>query len=105
MSLHRRNSVWWVRFTTPGGERTRRSTGTASKEQAREYHDRLKAEIWKTQQLAWIIHEPTAADADESMDGRGRAMQEQLPRCARAAIHGGQMQELGQRRERLPRRP
>jgi integrase len=51
MSLYRRNTVWWVRFTAPGGERVRRSTGTAKKEAAQEYHDRLKAEIWKTQQL------------------------------------------------------
>jgi len=51
MSLYRRKTVWWVRFTTPGGERVRRSTGTAKKEEAQEYHDRLKAEIWKTQQL------------------------------------------------------
>ncbi len=51
MSLYRRNSVWWVRFTTPGGERVRRTTGTTNKEEAQEYHDRLKAEIWKTQQL------------------------------------------------------
>ncbi len=51
MSLYRRSTVWWVRFTTPGGERVRRSTGTTNKEQAQEYHDRLKAEIWKTQQL------------------------------------------------------
>ncbi len=51
MSLYRRNSVWWVRFTAPGGERVRRSTGTTKKEQAQEYHDRLKAEVWKTQKL------------------------------------------------------
>jgi integrase len=51
MSLYRRNTVWWVGFTTPGGERVRRSTGTRSKEAAQEYHDRLKAEIWKTQKL------------------------------------------------------
>ena len=51
MSLYRRKSVWWVRFTTPGGERVRRSTGTTSREAAQEYHDRLKAETWKVQKL------------------------------------------------------
>ena len=51
MSLYRRKSIWWVRFTTPSGERIRRSTGTADKRQAQEYHDRLKAEIWKIQRL------------------------------------------------------
>ncbi len=51
MSLYRRNTLWWVRFTTPTGGRIRRSAGTADKRQAQEYHDRLKAEIWKIQQL------------------------------------------------------
>ena len=51
MSLYRRKTVWWVRFTTPDGQRVRRSTGTTSREAAQEYHDRLKAEIWKTQKL------------------------------------------------------
>ncbi len=60
MSLYRRNTVWWVRFTTPGGERVRRSTGTAKEEEAQEYHDRLKAEIWKTQQLGRKPGQPKA---------------------------------------------
>ncbi len=51
MSLYRRKSIWWISFTTPSGERIRRSTGTADKRQAQEYHDRLKAEIWKIQRL------------------------------------------------------
>ena len=52
MSLYRRHTVWWVRFTTPGGERVRRSTGTTSREAAQEYHDGLKAEIWLTREQA-----------------------------------------------------
>ncbi len=51
MSLYRRKTVWWVRFTTPAGQRVRRSTGTADKKQAQEFHDRLKAELWKVQKL------------------------------------------------------
>ena len=51
MSLYRRKDVWWVRFTTPAGQRVRRSTGTADRGQAQEFHDRLKAEFWKTQKL------------------------------------------------------
>ncbi len=51
MSLYRRNQIWWVRFTIPTGERVRRSTGTTDKRQAQEFHDRLKAEYWKTQKL------------------------------------------------------
>ncbi len=51
MSLYRRQTVWWVRFTTPVGQRVRRSTGTADRQQAQEFHDRLKAELWKVQKL------------------------------------------------------
>lgn len=51
MSLYRRKSIWWVRFTTPTGKRVRRSTGTADKKQAQEFHDRLKAQIWQVQKL------------------------------------------------------
>ncbi len=51
MSLYRRKKIWWVRFTTPTGKRVRRSTGTADKRQAQEFHDKLKATYWKTQRL------------------------------------------------------
>ena len=51
MSLYRRQTIWWVRFTTPDGERVRRSTGTADKRQAQEFHDTLRAKIWKVQKL------------------------------------------------------
>ena len=51
MSLYRRQTVWWVRFTTPAGQRVRRSTGTGDRRRAQELHDRLKAELWKVQKL------------------------------------------------------
>ena len=51
MSLFRRGSTWWIDFTTPSGERVRRSSGTSSKTEAQEYHDRLKAESWRIQKL------------------------------------------------------
>lgn len=51
MSLYKRGSVWWVKFTAPNGERVYRSTGTGDKEQAQEYHDRLKAELWRVHRL------------------------------------------------------
>lgn len=51
MSLYRRENIWWASFTTPTGQRVRRSTGTANKQQAQEFHDRLKAEFWKIQKL------------------------------------------------------
>jgi len=51
MSLYKRSATWWIRFTTPAGERIRRSTGTADKARAQELHDKLKAESWRTHEL------------------------------------------------------
>lgn len=51
MSLYQRSGTWWVSFTSPSGQRIRRSTGTQDKKQAQEFHDRLKAELWKQQRL------------------------------------------------------
>lgn len=51
MSLKKRNEIWWVDFTSPNGERIRRSTGTENKVQAQEFHDQLKAELWRVQKL------------------------------------------------------
>ena len=52
MGIRKRGSVWWIDFTTPSGERVRRSTETGSKAEAQEFHDRLKAEAWRQQKLA-----------------------------------------------------
>jgi hypothetical protein len=51
MSLFKRGGVWWIRFTTPAGERVRRTTGTTDKAHAQELHDRLKAGTWRVQAL------------------------------------------------------
>lgn len=51
MSLYKRKTVWWIRFTTPDGRRVRRSTGTGDRTQAQEYHDQVKAELWRTARL------------------------------------------------------
>lgn len=51
MSLWKRNDVWYVDITTPSGERLRRSAGTTDRKAAQEYHDRLKAELWRVQKL------------------------------------------------------
>ena len=51
MSLRKRGSVWWIDFHSPNGERIRRSTETESKAQAKELHDKLKAETWRLQKL------------------------------------------------------
>ena len=51
MSLRKRGSVWWIDFYTPNGERVRRSAETENKAQAKELHDKLKAEGWRLQKL------------------------------------------------------
>lgn len=51
MALYLRGKTWWVRFTAPTGQRVRRSTKTSDKQKAREFHDRLSAELWRTQVL------------------------------------------------------
>jgi hypothetical protein len=44
MSLRKRGSVWWIDFHSPNGERVRRSAEIENKTQAKELHDKLKAE-------------------------------------------------------------
>ncbi len=51
MSLYKRGNTWWVCFTTPSGERIRRSTKTEDKTKAQQYHDELKVEAWRVEQL------------------------------------------------------
>jgi hypothetical protein len=51
MSLYKRRSTWWIDFTTPSGERIRRSADTSNKVDAQELHDRLKAEYWRLKKL------------------------------------------------------
>ena len=51
MGIRKRGSVWWVDFTTPSGERVRRSAETDDKLQAQELHDKLKNEVWRVSKL------------------------------------------------------
>jgi len=51
MSLTKRGNTWWVDFTSPNGERIRRTTGTNNKIEAQEFHDKLKAECWRVHKL------------------------------------------------------
>ena len=51
MPLYKRGSTWWVDIVVPDGERIRRSTGTESKTLAQEFHDKLKAELWRISKL------------------------------------------------------
>ena len=51
MALIKRGKKWWIMFTTPSGQRIRRSAGTEVKAQAQEFHDKLKAESWRIAKL------------------------------------------------------
>lgn len=52
MSLYQRkdSSLWWVKITF-NGRAVQRSSGTADKKQAQEYHDRLKVQLWEQERL------------------------------------------------------
>jgi integrase len=43
--------VYWTKFTAPNGERIYQSTGTKDKKSAQEFHDKLKAEMWRIANL------------------------------------------------------
>jgi integrase len=45
------SGCWWVRFTAPDGHEIRRSTRTEDKNQAQEYEDRLKSDLWRIHRL------------------------------------------------------
>src|SRR4029453_14136744 len=47
MSLCKRGGIWWLDIRAPNGERIRRTTETANKTLAQEFHDRVKAELWR----------------------------------------------------------
>lgn len=52
MSLFKRkdSESYWVKFTV-NGRKVQKSTGTRDKKLAQEFHDRLKADLWKTAYL------------------------------------------------------
>lgn len=51
MSLYRVGKVWYVDITVGDQPRVRRSSGTTDKAQAQEYHDRLRAQLWRQDRL------------------------------------------------------
>jgi integrase len=52
MSLRKRGGVWWLDIHAPNGERIRRTTETANKALAQEFHDRVKAELWRIAKMS-----------------------------------------------------
>jgi integrase len=51
LSLYKRGSTWWIRFTTPSGERVRCSARTSDKAEAQELHDSVRAGAWRVHKL------------------------------------------------------
>lgn len=43
--------IWWISISRPDRPRIRRSTGTADKKAAQEYHDKVAAEIWRQDKI------------------------------------------------------
>ena len=52
MSLFKRKGspYWWVRFIH-NGKRIQKSSGTGDRQQAQEYHDKLKSSLWDQERL------------------------------------------------------
>jgi len=80
MSLRKRGGIWWIDVAAPNGERIRRTTGTANKALALEFHDRIKAELWRVDKLGakpkyswndavvrWLKENRHKATADEDV--------------------------------------
>lgn len=51
MSIYKRGHIYWIRITSPGGQRIRQSTQTSNRRKAQEYHDKLKSDLWATYKL------------------------------------------------------
>lgn len=51
MALLKRGETYWCDITIPGASRTRESTGTRDRVAAQEYHDALKARLWREAKL------------------------------------------------------
>lgn len=51
MSLYQVGAIWYVDVASPNGGRVRRTSGTADKKAAQEFHDRLKAQFWRNKQF------------------------------------------------------
>jgi integrase len=51
MGLWRRGDIWYCDIANADGKRMRKSTGTADRRLAEEFHDKLKFETWRTVRL------------------------------------------------------
>lgn len=63
MSIRRRGERWFVDFYTSGGRRVREIVETTDRREAQEYHDKLKAELWRAERLGHKPRVPFATAA------------------------------------------
>lgn len=61
MALYKRKKIYWIDINH-GGQRIQRSTGTSDKLAAEEFHDNVKAELWRQSKLG-VKPEKTWMDA------------------------------------------
>ena len=50
----KKSGIWQLDLRTPGGERIRRSAETEDRKAAQEYHDKLKASLWRQDKLGEV---------------------------------------------------
>jgi integrase len=91
---HPESGFWWVDVRAPGGERIRRSTGTRDKKNAQEYHDKLKAELWRVRMLG--------EQADHIFE---EAAVRFLKQCAGQRDYATKVRHVGYWREKLKGQP
>src|SRR5260370_30215186 len=53
MSLYRRSDsrIWWAAIRLPDGGRVCRSSGTANRQEAQEWLDHMRADLWRIRRL------------------------------------------------------
>src|SRR3990167_9362344 len=51
MALYKRNKIYWIDINH-NGSRIQRSTGTSDKIAARQFHDKVKADLWRQTKLS-----------------------------------------------------
>ncbi len=62
MSIYKRGTVYWCKWKINGRE-VRETTGTENQEQAQEFHDRRRSELWRTTKLGDVTIESWDAAA------------------------------------------
>ena len=81
MSIYKRNNIFWISVTAPNGRRIRKSAQTKNRKAAQEFHDQLKAELWRVHRLGekprrswqqaslrWLDEKEHKADIDHDVE-------------------------------------